>query len=107
MIYRIATYTLPDAARAQFLSGAVPTIAHLRAQPGFIRGQWFEKISGAGAVNVVTLSVWEDMAGLEQAGVSVRQLHAKIGFDPASVAELKGVVRNEAIFEEREPRLPD
>ena len=101
MPYRIDTFTLPDAARAEFEQRSLQTIALLRQQPGFVRDLWFEKIGGDGSVDVVTMVEWRDEASIRAAGQVVRAMHAANGFDAAAFARSHGVVESKAVYAPR------
>ena len=101
MLYRIDTFTVPEEARREFAARSVRIIALLRTQPGFVRDHWFEKISGAGAVNVVTLVAWQDVQSIEAAGRTVRALNACDGFDATAFAREHGIIESKAVYEER------
>lgn len=103
MLYRIDTFTLPEAARAEFVAQSLRTISLLRTLPGFIRDRWFEKVSGPGTVNVVTMVEWQDAASIDNAIPAVRAMHAANGFDAAAFSRAHGIVESKAVYEE----LPD
>jgi heme-degrading monooxygenase HmoA len=105
MLYRIDTFNLPDAARAEFERRARETIALLRQQPGFIRADWFEKVSGDGSVNVVTMAEWQDEASIKAAAQVVRAMHAANGFDAAAFTRLHGIVESKAVYRSRSAEI--
>jgi heme-degrading monooxygenase HmoA len=101
VLYRIDTFNLPDAARPEFERRAKKTIALLRRQPGFVRDYWFEKVSGDGSVNVVTMVEWQDEASIQSAGQAVRAMHAANGFDAATFARCHGIIESKAVYKSR------
>lgn len=102
MLYRIDSFNLPDAARPQFERRAKETLALLRRQPGFVRDQWFEKVSGEGSFNIVTMVEWEDDTDIQTVAQAVRAMHAENGFDPAAFTRLYGIVESKALYKLRD-----
>jgi heme-degrading monooxygenase HmoA len=101
MLYRIDTFNLPDAARQEFELRSAQTISLLRKQPGFVRDHWFEKVSGSGSVNVITMVAWKDEASIQTAAQAVRAMHAANGFDAAAFALSHGIVESKAVYQPR------
>lgn len=101
MPYRIDTFTLPNDARAEFERRAQQTIALLRQQPGFIHDAWFEKVSGDGAVNVITMVEWQDEDSIRAAARVVQARDAASGLDPAAFRARYGIVSSAAVFVDR------
>jgi hypothetical protein len=102
MLYRIDTFNLPEAARAEYERRSLQTIALLRQQPGFVRDLWFEKVAGDGSVNVITMVEWQDEASIRGASQVVRAMHAANGFDAAAFSREAGIVESKAVYETRE-----
>ena len=102
MLYRIDTFVLPEPARRKFVEVSRCTIEVLRTQPGFVRHQWFEKISGAGSVDVVTIVEWRDAQSIKSAAQAVRTLHAEMSFDAAAFARMHGILESKAVYAERQ-----
>ena len=100
-LYRIDTFTVPGGAREAFLAASTRTIALLRTRPGFVRDRWFEKVSGAGRVDVVTMVEWADADSLRDAVEAVRALHAEHGFDAEAFAAVHGIVGSKAVYAAR------
>jgi heme-degrading monooxygenase HmoA len=106
MLYRIDTFSLPEAARPEFKSRSRETIALLRKQPGFIRDDWFEKVVDDGSFNVVTMVEWRDEASIRSAGEAVRAMHAANGFDAADFFRRNGIVASRAVYRSRDLDIP-
>jgi heme-degrading monooxygenase HmoA len=102
MLYRIDSFNLPEAARPEFERRAKQTLALLRQQPGFVRDLWFEKVSGDGSVNVVTMAEWQDEASIRSAGQAVRAMQAATGFDAAAFTRSQGIVESKAVYKLRD-----
>jgi heme-degrading monooxygenase HmoA len=85
--FRIDSFFVPDAARAEFVAQMRRNQAFIETLPGFRGHLVFEKTGGPTTFNVVTIAVWESSAALEKAGVEVRAHYQKVGFDmPAMLA---------------------
>lgn len=81
--YRIDSFVVPDAVRAEFESTMRRNLAFLSTLPGFLGHVVFEKAGGPGAFNVVTLAAWESRAALDAARAKVAAYYQELGFDPA------------------------
>jgi heme-degrading monooxygenase HmoA len=85
--FRVDSFFVPDAARAEFEAQMRRNQALLETLPGFRGHVVFEKTGGPTTFNVVTIAVWESGEALEKAGVEVRAHYQKVGFDmPAALA---------------------
>lgn len=89
--YRIDSFLVPDAVRAEFEATMQRNLAFISKLPGFVGHVVFEKAGGPGSFNVVTLAAWESRAALHQARESVAAHYARIGFDPAATMASWGV----------------
>ncbi len=101
MLYRIATYAMPDAARDEFLAQSRIAQDLVRTQPGYMGDQWLEKVSGPGSVNIITIAKWRDAESVVAAGKALGAHQAQSGFDPDAFAAQYGIVKSVAVFEER------
>ena len=101
MLYRIDTFSLPEAARPEFELRSSQTIALLRKQPGFVRDHWFEKVSGNGSVDMITMVEWEDAASIDSAGQAARAMHAANGFDAAVFVRQHSIIESKAVYRSR------
>jgi Antibiotic biosynthesis monooxygenase len=101
MLYRIDTFSLPEAARPEFELRSAQTISLLRRQPGFVRDHWFEKVSGHGSVNLITMVEWEDEASIQSAAQVVRAMHSANGFDAADFVQRHGIIESKAVYRSR------
>jgi heme-degrading monooxygenase HmoA len=85
--FRIDSFFVPDAARAEFEAQMRQNLAFIETLAGFRGHVVFEKTSGPGAFNLVTLAVWDSSDAIEKAGLAVRAHYQKVGFDmPALLA---------------------
>jgi hypothetical protein len=69
---------------------------------GFVRDLWFEKVSGNGSVNVITMAEWQDEASIRSARQAVEEMHAANGFDPAAFARRHGIIESKAVYKLRD-----
>ena len=96
-IYRLDTFTVPDAAIDEFVMRIRETHELLREQPGFVQDLILEQPAEDGAIRIVTLAEWEDEASIEAAREAVQVMRKTSGFDPAAFIKRAGV---EAEFRE-------
>lgn len=89
--YRIDTFVVPDAARAEFLRAVAATHDVLRRQPGFVRDLVAERTGGPGRIGVVTLVEWSPDADLDAAKRAVDEMHARTRLDRAALVALAGI----------------
>ena len=102
MPFRIDAFTVPEAARPEFERRSRQTHALLRQQAGFVRDHWFEKVSGDGTIDVITMVEWRDEASIASAIPVVRAMHAATGFDPAAFCRENGIVANLGVYAGRD-----
>ncbi|MCF3643133.1 antibiotic biosynthesis monooxygenase [Rhizobium sp. TRM95111] len=90
-IYRTDKFTVPAAARSEFLDRVAATHALLRTQPGFVRDLILEKENGVATVDVVTVAEWRDEAAILQAKATIAEAHRRMGFDPGELMARLGI----------------
>lgn len=56
-IYRVDKFSVPQAAKDEFLKRVRDTHHVLRRQPGFIRDTLLEQVAGPGQFNIVTIAL--------------------------------------------------
>lgn len=98
MLYRIATFSLPDAAKEEFERQSARTMDVIRTLPGYVSDSVYEKIAGAGTVNVITIVAWNDPASIDAAAPVLRAHHEASGFDAAEFRIRNGIAVEEAVF---------
>lgn len=85
--YRIDTFDVPEAARAELEATMHRNMAFIRTLPGFLGHVAFEKRTGPARFDLVTVAAWESAAALERAGAAVRAHYQATGLDlPATLA---------------------
>lgn len=98
--YRLDTFTVPAAGRAEFLGRVAATHAVLRAQPGFVRDAVLERPlagpsevdgSGADASVIATLVEWESEQAAAPVAAAVAAAHRAAGFDRAEMFARLGI----------------
>ncbi len=97
LCFRVDSFVVPDAARAEFEARMRENLAVLHTLSGFRGHVVFEKTGGPTTFTIVTIAVWENAAALERAGLAVRAHYQKVGFDmPATLARwgVKGELGN-------------
>lgn len=90
-IYRLDTFTVPDAVLAEFVDRVRETHALLRQQPGFVRDLILEEPEPAGTTRFATMVEWEDEASKRKAADAVRGLRRTTGFDPGAFIAQRGI----------------
>lgn len=90
-VYRLDTFTVPDAAIDEFVSRLRETHELLRKQPGFIQDFILEQPAEDGGIRMVTLVEWEDEASIERARDAVRAMREKTGFNPGAFMNRMGI----------------
>jgi hypothetical protein len=72
--FRIDSFSVPTAARADFEAAVRRNLDFIRTLPGFVGHLVFEKAGGPSNFNIVTIAVWESPEAIEKATVAVRPL---------------------------------
>ncbi len=90
-VYRVDRFTVPEGARAEFLSRVRQTHEVLRAQPGFLQDLVLEEPGGQGVCRFLTLVEWADAAVLEQAKAVVGASQKALGFSPQELLARLGI----------------
>ena len=102
--FHVDTFSIPDAAHAEFEAAMRRNLAFIETLPGFRGHVVLEKTTGPAAFNVVTIATWESNEALEKAGVEVRSYYQKIGFDASAALARWGATVERGTFRERRPR---
>ncbi|RUO31883.1 antibiotic biosynthesis monooxygenase [Aliidiomarina sedimenti] len=90
-IYRVDKFSVPQAAKDEFLKKVRDTDQVLRRQPGFIRDTLLEQVAGPGQFNIVTIAEWENQQSIDAARNVVVQAHAESGFNPQETMARLGI----------------
>ncbi|WP_029003148.1 antibiotic biosynthesis monooxygenase family protein [Azorhizobium doebereinerae] len=101
-VYRLDTFTVPEASVAAFAALVSETHAVLRGQPGFLRDLVLEQVAGPGACNIATVVEWADAASYRAAAQAMAARHAQTGFDRAATLARLGVVAQIGSYQSRE-----
>lgn len=96
-VYRVDRFTVPAAARGEFLAGFERAHALLRAEEGFIQEFMLQREDGP-VWHFVTLVEWANQDASDKAGISIRGMHAQIGFDPATFWKAAGIAAEIRFF---------
>lgn len=89
--FRIDSFSVPAAARADFEAAMQRNLAFIQTLPGFVGHLVFDKASGPSTFNIVTVAAWESPNAIEKAIRAVRQYYEEIGFNPAEATARWGV----------------
>ena len=86
--FRLDSFTIPDAARAEFEAAMQRNITFLKTLPGFLGHVVFEKTGGNSVFNLATIAAWESPEVVAKAREKVKAYYQEIGFHmPAKLAE--------------------
>ncbi len=97
-VFRIDSFAVPETALADFTTAVDRSMAVLRTQPGFVRGDRYDKAAGDGRFNLVTVVEWADMSFLPAAAHTVQEAHRLAGFDAAAFIAAHGIADSKAIY---------
>lgn len=97
--FRIDSFVVPDAARAEFVATMHQNMAFIRTLAGFSGHMVFEKRAGDAVFNLVTIAAWENREAIERAGKEVRAYYQRIGFDMPGALKRWGVEMVRADYE--------
>ena len=90
-ILRVDKFSVPAAARVEFLEKVQATHNLLRTQAGFVRDAILEQTSGPGEFNFVTIVEWENAEAMEPARKAVAALHQRMNLDPREMLARLGI----------------
>jgi quinol monooxygenase YgiN len=88
---KLDNFSVPAAARAEFLAATARNFAFIRTQPGFLGHLVFEKLSGPSAFTIATIAAWESEDAIARAKTAVGAYYRQIGFDPAAFMAQHGI----------------
>ncbi len=91
LYFRIDNFSVPDAARVEFVATMRRNMAFIRTLPGFAGHVVFEKTGGPTPFNIATIAVWESKEAFDKASVEVGAYFQRIGFDRSSTLARWGV----------------
>jgi hypothetical protein len=80
-MYRIDRYTVPKAARAEFLAGVRKMAVFLKTLGGLVRTLAVEAEAGPDTISVITIAEWDTVESIRSAVVKVRAMHLQTGYD--------------------------
>jgi heme-degrading monooxygenase HmoA len=89
--YRVDKFTVPQAAREEFLARVFQTHRVLRRQPGFVSDLLLEQTGGPGKFNFVTVAEWESEDFVAGARAAVQAMHRSENFDPQELFQRLGI----------------
>ena len=101
MYYRIEALTLPDDAREEFERRAHSAAEVLRGQPGFVERRVYDRVSGDGAADVVTIVTWDSLESIDAAGKAIAEHNAATGFDLAGFRKRHGITGSQGVYAAR------
>jgi quinol monooxygenase YgiN len=96
--YRIDTFTVPEPARAELEATMRRNMDFIRTLPGFLGHVAFEKRTGPGRFDLVTVAAWESAEAMERASVAVRAHYQTIGLDLPALLTRWGVTMERGDF---------
>jgi len=103
-LYRVDKFTVPAAARAEFLERVWKTHTLLRMQAGFIRDYVLEHTaSDANEFVLLTFAEWEGPDAVEKARAAVMAMHAQERFSPQDLFVRLGIKADLGYYKQVEP----
>ncbi|MGR6430247.1 antibiotic biosynthesis monooxygenase family protein [Rhizobium sp. PAMB 3174] len=81
-LYRIDKFSVPAAARDEFLVNVQRMDRILNQMEGCLGHRILEQVSGPGEFNIVTIAEWESEAALSKARETMAEAQAAMNFDP-------------------------
>ena len=90
-VFRVDSFVVPAAAKAEFVAQVHRTHELLRTLPGFVQEQLLEQDSSSEACRIVTLVEWSGADALESARAEVMKFRAREGTDPRQLMARLGV----------------
>jgi len=89
--FRVDRFTVPEAARDEFLAQDADTHHILRTLPGFLRDAILEKPGGPGELIILTIAEWDSTEAIENARKVIQDRRAETGFEPQEFMAKLGV----------------
>jgi heme-degrading monooxygenase HmoA len=90
-LYRIDKFSVPAAARDEFLVNVRRMDRILNGLDGCLGHRILEQVSGPGEFNVVTIAEWESEAALAKARDTMAEAQAAMNFDPKELIARLGI----------------
>ena len=89
--FRVDRFTVPEAAREEFLAQIADTHRILRTLPGFVRDAILEKPGGPGELVIVTIAEWDSTDAIENARMVMQDRREETGFEPREFMARLGI----------------
>ena len=89
--FRVDRFTVPEAARDEFLAQVADTHHILRTLPGFLRDAILEKPGGPGELIILTIAEWDSTEAIANARKVIQERRAETGFEPQEFMAKLGV----------------
>ncbi|MGR6468875.1 antibiotic biosynthesis monooxygenase family protein [Rhizobium sp. PAMB 3182] len=90
-LYRIDKFSVPTAARDEFLVNVQRMDRILNQMEGCLGHRILEQVSGPGEFNIVTIAEWESEAALSKARETMAEAQAAMNFDPKELITRLGI----------------
>lgn len=97
-IYRVDTFTVPNAARNEFIERVKQTHNILKTVPGFVQDFLLEQVLDDDAFKFVTIVEWDSTDAIEHAKHAIHNLHQEMGFNPQELFERYNIQVNKANY---------
>ena len=96
---RVDRFTVPEAARDEFLAQVADTHHILRTLPGFVRDAILEKPGGPNEVIILTIAEWDSTEAIENARKVIQDRRAETGFEPQEFMAKLGITPELASYQ--------
>jgi len=89
--FRVDRFTVPEAARDEFLAQVADTHHILRTLPGFVRDAILEKPGAPGELIILTIAEWDSTEAIENARKVIQDRRTETGFEPQEFMAKLGI----------------
>ena len=97
-IYRVDSFTVPVAARDEFLDRLVVIRDFLQSQPGCLFNRIAESAAENGVVRMMTIVEWHDQRAVQNARANAAAHYERTGFNPREFMEKLGITPDFGLF---------
>jgi heme-degrading monooxygenase HmoA len=101
-VYRVDKFSVPTAAREEFLKNVRNIHQLLQAFPGFVQDFLIEQSTSPDSFNLMTFIEWDSQESVENAKAKVNETYKQTGFDPQALIARLGIKADMATYKEIE-----
>jgi hypothetical protein len=97
-IYRVDSFTVPVAARDEFLDRLVVIRDFLQSQSGCLFNRIAETAAENGVVRMMTIVEWRDQGAVQNARANAAAYYERTGFNPQELMDKLGITPDFGLF---------